>query len=84
MYAINLASLHAHCDTLALKMLVGPVLGDEPKTVECERGKMDGMGIVLDCDDERAEAIIYVIRKKYKRNELRCYHSTTGNSWNRI
>jgi hypothetical protein len=38
-----------------------------------EKGRIDGTAVLLDCPEERALAIIEIIRKKYGKNEFRCY-----------
>jgi hypothetical protein len=39
----------------------------------------------LECDEERATAIVEIIRKRFKKHELRCYRSKTGKGgWKRV
>lgn len=80
-YAINI------CDCmgkdLIFQMLIDPVTSNK-RRVTAEKDKMDGQALVLECDNERAEAIIDVIRLRFKKHQLRMYVSRTGNSWIRI
>lgn len=85
MYAVQLSDLlcagHS-ADHLALSILTRPVIGH---VVEVEPNKIDGIAVVLECDDERAEAIVKVIRAKYNRNQVRCYQSKSGaGAWKRV
>lgn len=54
------------------------------RVVEAERGRIDGLAAVLDCDQDRAEAIIYFVRKKYAKNAVRFYTSENGKTWKRV
>jgi len=89
MYAANIADLTAHAhdwrDFVPLQLL-RTVLDLEPRNaVECERGKAVGMGYgaLFVCDDERAVAIVTVIRKKYKKYQWRFYQKASR-GWRRI
>lgn len=44
------------------------------------------MALRLACDDERAGAIVELIRKQYAKASLRCYLSKTGKgkNWRRV
>lgn len=84
-YAVNVADWTACRDDFGLRILLGNVVdADRPMLVDAEPGRVDAPAVVLDCEEERAEAIVDVIREKYERHELRCYKSTTGRSWRRI
>lgn len=86
MYAVNLADLTA-VDAIVSQMLIAPVLSKTVVNAETDGAgayTVDTSACVLDCDEERAKAIIHISRKRYKRHALRFYHSTTGNSWKRI
>lgn len=81
MYAINIADLTKDKDGVWAPFLIGPVSG---QAVEAEK-RFDGMALTLACDEERAQAIVEVIRLKYKKHEMRCYQSKTGKGgWKRI
>jgi len=86
-YAVSL------CDLLTVgrrdpivKMVLSPHI-DSEQTVSAENRKVAGIGyaVVLTCSDEQAEAMIEVMRMKYKRYQLRFYSSATGNgNWKRV
>lgn len=84
MYAINISDWSTLRDDFTLKIVLLPVVPEDSETVEAEKGRVDGLALKLDCDDERGEAIVWVVRKKYERHELRMYHSNTGGSWKRV
>ena len=82
-YAVNLADLtHSNrcIDHRMAAMMVASVMGD---VVDVNKARVDESVVVLDCSDERARAIIDVIRLKLPKNRLRCYEKTTGR-WRRI
>jgi hypothetical protein len=61
-------------------VLVAPVRGE---VIEADPQRFDGMAVTLACDDERAAAIVEVIRLKLKKSELRCY-TGSGKTWRLI
>jgi hypothetical protein len=84
-YAINLFDWTARAEgNLPLKILIpADVIDREPFVVN--KARMDETAVRLVCDEERATAIVGLLRKKYKPWELRCYQSKTGKgSWKRI
>lgn len=52
--------------------LVAPVAGARI-VIEAELNRIDSSALVLDCDEERARAIIGIIRLHYRSHEQRCY-----------
>jgi len=70
MIAVNIADCTK--DSIISEFLLGPVI-KSGKTVEAERGKLDGGAVVLECDDDRAKAIVEIVRK-----------SKNGKNWKRI
>ena len=88
-YAANIADLTAHAQnpTDAIPIgLLSTVLDKEPANViECERGKAVGMGDGASflCENERARAIINIIRLKYKTYQWRFYQKTPK-GWKRV
>jgi len=88
MNAVNVADLAAAAGAqgtatnLVMRILIAPVT-ESRIVVVAERGKVAGDAIVLECDDERAEAIVEIIRKKYKKHELRCYRGKSK-TWRRV
>lgn len=92
-YAVNLADLTYPDRCLFAQMLLAPVTsGRTVGTGEKDRGtgvRFDAVALVLDCPDERAAAIIEVIRTRLlrvrDRRPWRCYYSKTGNGgWRQI
>ena len=82
-YAVNVADL-ATRDTMTGPYLVAPVTANQV-VVETKRDEFAGNALVLECDEERAAAIIAVIRLKHPRNVMRCYTSKTGRGgWKRV
>ena len=89
MYAANIADLTAHAqnpmDAIPLGLL-STVLDREPaNAIACERGKAVGLGdgALFLCEDEQAEAIIQIIRRKYKKWQWRFYQKTNC-GWKRV
>ncbi len=82
MYAVNIADLTKPDVRTIAPYLVSPVTPSRT-VVQTERDRFDGMGIVLECPNEQAAAIVEVIRLKFKRHELRCYKGN-GKTWKRI
>ncbi len=78
-YAVNLADLSTFKQRgdIGVEFLVVPVI-QSGLTVEINKRRVDGVAVILDCDEERAEAVVAVLRKKLARNVLRCYKSKTG------
>jgi len=80
-YAVSLVDMTKPEFILQCQFLVGPVRGE---IIDAEPGQFAGAAIRLDCDEERAKAIVAVIRIATRKERLRCYKSETGNSWKRI
>ena len=79
-YAINISDLTGM--SMASFLLPHDVIPDRI-IVDAEKGMFDGSAIMLQCDEERAKAIVDIIRMNCEKNKLRCYkaeHST----WKRI
>jgi hypothetical protein len=89
MYAANIADLTAHAqnpaDAIPLMLLTQAIDTDPEHAVECERDQVAGMGhgSPFACDEERALAIIQIIRKKYKKTQWRFYQKGKR-GWKRI
>ena len=79
MIAISLADI-ATAEPVA-RMLVAPVIQNQ-RTVEVQRGRVDGVAVMLECDDERARAIVDVLRVKYPKWQMRAWEYV-GGSWKR-
>ncbi len=79
-YAVNLADL-MRMPPLCATFLIGSVRGE---VSNIDKRKVDATIVELDCDTERAEAIVAVIRVRYDRNELRCYRRGRRGGWKRI
>ena len=88
-YAINIADLTGALqmpEHMALAMVLRQHLDDDvSRVVECEQGKIAGVGALFTCPDEQAAALIQLVRARLKRYELRIYHSRTGKGeWKRV
>lgn len=79
-YAVNLADL-TRMPPVCSAILIGPVRGE---VQNINKRRIDATIVELDCDEERAEAIVGVIRVRYNRNELRCYKRGARGGWKRI
>ena len=82
-YAISITDLTAYADNVFIQMLVVPVI-DKHHNFNPEPGSQTESATLLLCDETRAAAIVEIVRRKYKKHELRFYKSQTGNSWARI
>jgi len=82
-YAINIADWAARKNDYGLAILLQPIVNQ--CTVDAELRRGDGVAVTLECGEERAKAVVDIIRQRFKRYEFRCYHSKTGKgSWKRI
>lgn len=69
-YSINVTDMSK--DDILSQFMIAPVI--KSRTLyNAEPKRVDGIAVVLECPEERAKAIIEVIRKKYGKNEFRCY-----------
>jgi hypothetical protein len=80
-YAVNLSDWQAQASDPGLKVLLSPVVSKVPEV--CERDQLCGLGLVLDCGEERAAAIVQFARKRYQPHQLRFYRGQ-GKTWKRI
>lgn len=83
-YAVNIADLthFAQKKTMhPVTLLLDPVLSHV--VVHAEGRRLDGDAVILDCEPERAKAIISVIRMKIPKHMLRIY-TGAGQTWRRI
>ena len=80
MFAVNIEDLTT--DKTLAQFLFAPVLGSR-QIVNAEKGMVDGSAVVLDCDDERAKGMIWLVRRKYSKNLFRIYESKNGKTWKR-
>jgi hypothetical protein len=69
-YSINVMDLTK--DDILSTFMIAPVIPSR-QIINVEPGRVDGHAVVLECPEERAKAIIEVIRKNYGKNEFRCY-----------
>lgn len=96
-YAVNVADMTRFVGDFKIMLLVRPVMlppGQEPtegnisalEKLNCESGRWDGMAVRLQCPEERAAAIVGLVRQwGYKRHQLRFYQSVTGRGgWKRV
>jgi hypothetical protein len=83
--AINIADL-TRMPPMIAGMLIGEVTHNR-QTVNAEKGMVDGMAVVLECEKERAQAIVEVIRtadKNHGRYLTRAYQSGPRGGWKKI
>jgi len=78
-YAVNLADMTVRQFAMIGQILVGPVMG----ATESIGDRFDDVVVVLNCEEERARAIIDVIRVRANKNQVRCY-SRTNKAWRRV
>jgi hypothetical protein len=95
-YAVNVADMTRYSHDVGLSLLVLPVIMPERQEptreniaalekLDCEPGRFDGMAVRLLCSEERAAAIVSVIRTRIKKHSLRFYQSKTGQGgWKRV
>ena len=69
--SINVADLSSVNDPV-LPMLLYPVIKGRT-IINAEPKRIDGHAVLLDCDRERALAIVSVIRMRYGKNKIRIY-----------
>ena len=81
-YAVCLADLQGHGTARAMaRLLVAPVLG---QPVDIDASQVAGVGVLLACSQDRAEAIVAVLRLHAKRADLRLWKRENGNGWKAI
>ena len=66
-YSVNVFDLTK--DDILSTFMIAPVIKSKI-IVDVEKGRIDGKAVVLDCPEERATAIIEIIRKKYGKNGM--------------
>jgi len=73
-YSVSIADLTRQ--PLLAALLIEPVTKGR-QIREITTREIDGHGaLVLECDDDRAQAIIATIRIKHRKNTLRCWKNT--------
>jgi len=80
-YAINIADLTR--DPIMASLLIGPVTAAH-LIVRAEPNAADGHAVILECDQQRAKAILDVIRMRYDKATVRCYRQGPRGGWRRI
>lgn len=84
-YAVNIADLTrwGKKPLSAPMMLLRPVLSEA--WVDCEPKRFDGAAALFNCNEERASAIVSVLRMKIPKHLLRIYVREHGRkAWKRI
>lgn len=83
MYAIHIADLMAlQRAEPALSLVLMQYVGDEP--VEIDRKQFDGVALPLMCSDTQAAALIELIRRKYRKDQVRIWQKGQKGGWKRI
>jgi len=80
-YAVNIADLTK--ERFLAQWLIGPLCPNRI-VVDCEPGRIDGGAVLLECDSDRAAAVVELIRKKWPPHQLRCYLKDRGGPWRRV
>ena len=81
-YALNIADLTT-IDVIPRDCLVAPNI--KTRTIVKAEQTLDGGAVLLDCGEEQAQAIVEILRLKYKKHEMRCYRGSDNlKSWKRI
>ena len=81
MIAVNVADISVQGpDALAIGILVAPVIRGK-QTVNPQPRRADGMAVILECDDERARAIVDVLRNNLR---VRAYEQGPRGGWRKI
>ena len=83
MYAIHIADLMAlQRAEPALSLVLTQYVGDE--SVEIDRQQFDGVALPLTCGDEQAAALVELIRRKYRREQVRIWNKGQKGGWKRV
>ena len=83
MYAIHIADLMAlQRAEPALSLVLTQHVGREP--VEIDRHQFDGVALPLTCGDEQAAALVEIIRRKYRREQIRIWQRGQKGGWRRV
>ena len=70
-YAVNIADLTK--DPILAQFLFQPMI-KERTIIEAEPNMIDGKAVILDdCNEKRFEAVLWIVRNKYNKNEFRLY-----------
>lgn len=81
MYAIHLADLIVlQRDDAVMRILLSPKVSQEP--IDLGGGQFDNFIVPFTCPDDQAEAIVAVLRKRYSREQVRCYRHLK--TWKRV
>ena len=56
--------------------IAAAVLATAALIIECQPRRFDGIGVLLECGDERAHAIVQIIRQRYQWDQIRFYQAT--------
>ncbi len=83
-YAISLVNLMSLKELVPIGALLFPkkILGD---AVITEKARYGTESVRLTCSEERAEATVALIRKKYSKSQFLMFKSKTGNGgWKKI
>jgi hypothetical protein len=80
-YAVNIADLTL--DNIVATFMVAP-LTTSHTIVNTDSGHPDEAAVLFDCCDSDAADIVATIRLRYPAHVLRCYQSSTGQSWKRV
>jgi hypothetical protein len=58
---------------------------DRTHSIDINTRRVDEIAMAMTCTDERAQAIIQIVRRQYRKHQLRFYHSVSGSGgWKRV
>ena len=83
--AVNIADLTRY-DTMIAGLLVAPVAPGK-QIVNTDPSRVDEGAVILECEDERALAIVAILRlqdKKVKRYACRAYQQGPRGGWKKV
>ena len=80
-YAINIPDLTTIMDELPIQILLSPVIQNKI-SMNAGYNRIDEFGVVLEAEDERATAIVEIIRQKFP--QIRFYERGPRGGWKRI
>lgn len=79
-YAVNISDMTK--DFAIVQILLKSHI-DGKKIIRTEK-TVDGMAVLMNCDEETMNNIVEIVRLKYSKNLFRFYESRTEKSWKRI
>ncbi len=83
-YAVSLCDLHVLMQQMPVAaLLFNGVVTPQSEQVNVDGKRFDGVAVTLDCEEERAEAIVAVLRERLNSQGMRLYKKA-GAQWKRV